>query len=135
MQLSLWVLPMPMSVHSTTRRKNSLPSVLPEGSCRSHTSEGSYFTLGLQRAQQACLGSRERSGGRRRRKENRAMELESVLKSFTTLAGYKCNSLKRLWFLMFVWFSLYNLSKEIFIILGFFSEFLSPLLSSLFISV
>lgn len=47
-------------VHSTIRRKNSLLSTLLEGWCRSHMNEGSYFTLGLQRAQHACLGSRER---------------------------------------------------------------------------
>lgn len=62
------------------------------------------------------------NGGRGEGKKT-AMELESVLKSFTTQAGYKCNSLKRLGVLMFVWFSLYNLSKETFIILGFFSAF------------
>lgn len=42
-------------MHLTTRRKNSLCSNLPKGGCRSHKNEDSYFTLGLQRAQCACL--------------------------------------------------------------------------------
>lgn len=37
-------------MHSTIRRKSSLCSKFPEDWCRSHMNEGSYFTLGLQRA-------------------------------------------------------------------------------------
>jgi len=57
------------------------------------------------RGHSVCLWGGGRGGNRgrrRRRKENGAMGFESVLESFTTLAGSKCNLMKRLCLFVFI---------------------------------
>lgn len=82
-----------------------------------------------------------RGGNRGRgRKKNSAMGPGSALESFTTLAGSKCNSLKRLslgFFCLLVCFYLYNFTKKDWSFCYFlkFLEFLSHLLFFLFGSV
>lgn len=62
------------STPSTMMKKNSLPSALPEGWCRSHMNEGSYFTLGLRRAQRAWLESGERREERKEEEEGKGKQ-------------------------------------------------------------